>query len=222
LLIWIDKAQSAIERFAKYLLSPEFAKDTKSFIEMIHRLSEEMAGLVNDLIEARDAIEHPGKSISNWFKSTFTFKNPFDEIRRHNLEKEHGLPLGTLDAIMQAEGPPGVSPKGAMGPYGLMPYTAKIFDVKYPMDEKNASLGAAAYFQQLINRYNRDYAKAFAAYNFGPGNVDKDIRAHGEDWRKYLPKETQNYLASPGIKIIIDSAPGATVQASAAQLSGAR
>jgi hypothetical protein len=41
-----------------------------------------------------------------------------------------------------------------------------------------------------------DYSKALAAYNWGPGNVDKTLQAYGNDWRNHLPAETSNYVAS--------------------------
>lgn len=46
-----------------------------------------------------------------------------------------------------------------------------------------------------------------AAYDWGPANLDKDIAAHGSDWKKYLPNETAAYVpnAEAAIKAQIAS-----------------
>ncbi len=53
------------------------------------------------------------------------------------------------------------------------------------------------YLNAMLRRYGGDRAKALAAYNAGPGNVDKAIRRHGDNWLNGLPEETQNYV--PGV-----------------------
>lgn len=85
-----------------------------------------------------------------------------------------------------------VSPAGAQGQYQLMPATAKALGVD-PFDPVQARAGAAKLMTDYLKRY-RDMAKALAAYNWGPGNLDKDLKAHPADWRAHLPAETQKYL----------------------------
>lgn len=69
--------------------------------------------------------------------------------------------------------PNAVSVKGAMGLAQLMPKTAEQYGVTDPMDPKQNLTGAAKYLRDLLNKYHGDVALALAAYNAGPGKVDK-------------------------------------------------
>ena len=117
------------------------------------------------------------------------------------LENQYGLPGGLLEAVMQAESSGNlnaVSPVGALGPFQLMPGTARELGVTDPRDLDQAATGAARYLQQQLNRFG-SLDSALAAYNWGPGNLSKK----GYDAR---PTETRNYVnkvlgslgASPG------------------------
>jgi hypothetical protein len=51
--------------------------------------------------------------------------------------------------------------------------------------------------QYLLKRYNGDWDKALAGYNYGEGNVDKKLKTakeKGVDWKTLLPQETKDYL----------------------------
>lgn len=79
-----------------------------------------------------------------------------------------------LDAVQQVESggnPQAVSPKGAQGPYQLMPATAASVGVTNPFDPAQARQGAGKYLAQLYQQFGGDAQKAVAAYNAGPGAV---------------------------------------------------
>ena len=81
-----------------------------------------------------------------------------------------------------------ISPKGARGLAQLMPATARYLGVD--PDDPHANLeGGARYLRMQLNRFDGDLVKALAAYNAGPGRVE---RANG------VPqiRETQNYVKS--------------------------
>ena len=85
--------------------------------------------------------------------------------------------------------PNAVSPKGAAGLGQLMPGTARemgVTNVRDPQQNINASAG---YMRRMLDQFGQDPRKAYAAYNWGPGNL---ARAGGDVSR--APAETQGYL----------------------------
>jgi membrane-bound lytic murein transglycosylase D len=114
------------------------------------------------------------------------------------------LELKHLAVVESALNPSARSKAGAMGLWQFMYGTGKMFglQVNSLLDERKdpikATEAAAQYLKYLHNIYN-DWDLALAAYNCGPGNVNKAIRRSGgkknywEIW-PYLPKETRGYV----------------------------
>jgi soluble lytic murein transglycosylase-like protein len=69
--------------------------------------------------------------------------------------------------------PCAVSVKGAQGLMQLMPATSEQFGVTDPFDPKQNIQAGTKFFKQLLTHYGGDVNKALAAYNAGPGRVDK-------------------------------------------------
>lgn len=91
------------------------------------------------------------------------------------------------------------SPAGAEGVMQVMPGTQRDpgFGVK-PSDgtpEDDARVGRD-YLAAMMKRYGSDPAKAWGAYNWGPGNLDAAVKAHGSEWLAHAPKETRDYVAT--------------------------
>jgi len=89
-----------------------------------------------------------------------------------------GLPPAIVHSIARAESgyrQDAVSPKGAIGLMQLMPQTAADLGADPRDPEQNAD-GGARYLRDLLEKYENDphqVSKAVAAYNAGPGAVDK-------------------------------------------------
>lgn len=90
-----------------------------------------------------------------------------------------------------------VSPKGARGVMQLMPGTMKDpgFGVTPMRDdsEKENRRAGQEYLDAMFRRYG-DQPTALAAYNWGPGNVDKWLDKGGDP--KKLPAETKKYISN--------------------------
>ena len=118
-----------------------------------------------------------------------------------------GLPveLRALAIIESALIPTAISRAGAAGLWQFMPTTGKSYGLEINtmiderMDPVKSTRAACKYMKVLYNMYN-DWSLALAAYNCGPGNVNKALaRAGGKPesfWDVYwhLPRETRGYV----------------------------
>lgn len=102
--------------------------------------------------------------------------------------QKHGVPEDLFLRLIQQESgwkPSAKSHKGAIGLAQLMPFTAAKMGVD-PHDPKQNLEGGAKYLRLMYNRYD-SWRLALAAYNAGPGAVDK--------YNGVPPyRETKNYV----------------------------
>ena len=114
------------------------------------------------------------------------------------------LELKYLPIIESALNPTALSRQRASGLWQFMLKTGKIYGLENNslVDERRdpikSTWAAARYLKDLYNIY-KDWNLALAAYNCGPGNVNKAIRRAGgatDYWEIYpfLPKETRGYV----------------------------
>jgi len=113
-----------------------------------------------------------------------------DLIGEHS--RTQGVRAGLVRAVMQVESgfnPSALSPKGAMGLMQLMPATARQYGVRNAFNPAENVRAGVAYLRELLDRYQNNEELALAAYNAGPGAVDK----HGQTVPPY--RETRSYVA---------------------------
>lgn len=116
--------------------------------------------------------------------------------------------LDSVKAVESSNGKNLVSPAGALGPYQLMPATAKAHGAD-PFDEDQAREAAAKELEQNF-KLTKDPQLAVLAYNHGVGNVLKDLANAGSgtfaDIAKYLHK-IGNKEAATYVSKIMNSFP---------------
>lgn len=121
---------------------------------------------------------------------------------------KHGLPdefkyLAVCESALNTHA---TSRAGAVGLWQFMKATGKEYGltinnyVDERRDPHKSTDAAAHYFKKMYRKYG-DWLLVIAAYNCGPGNVNKAIRRSGgkrDFWsiRKYLPRETRGYVPS--------------------------
>ncbi|MGQ5792146.1 lytic transglycosylase domain-containing protein [Serratia sp. IR-2025] len=113
-------------------------------------------------------------------------------------EQRFGLPAGLLSAVISKESSgnsKAISPKGAIGLGQVMPDTARGMGYDPEELKHNPVLqveAAGRYLKQMLDAHG-NVTDALAAYNWGPGNVQKFMR--GE--KTQIPAETVNYVTDP-------------------------
>lgn len=143
----------------------------------------------------REGPDSPGHTsfASDAMAGAQKFMLPNDETFSRYINeaaKQHDLDPYLIKSVIKVESdfdPTVSSSKGAQGLMQLIPSTAKLVGCKNSFDPRQNILGGANYLRMMLNRFDGRVDFALAAYNAGPGNVEK---------YKGIPpfRETQNYV----------------------------
>jgi soluble lytic murein transglycosylase-like protein len=137
------------------------------------------------------------EAIGNQANAASPVPNALNALIQEQSEAQ-GVDADLLKAVMKNESnfnPKAVSGVGAQGLMQLMPGTAAGLGVKDSFDPAQNIQGGAKYLKGLLNKY-QSVPKAVAAYNAGPGAVDKyqGIPPYKET-TQYVKKVMQSYQA---------------------------
>lgn len=134
-------------------------------------------------------------------RSQYYFPSIEEELTKHDLPVE----LRAMPIIESALTATAISRAGAAGLWQFMPATGKIYnlEVNSLVDERcdpaKATVAACRLLSDLYKMYG-EWSLAIAAYNCGPGNVNKALARSGLkegtfwDVYDYLPRETRGYV----------------------------
>lgn len=127
-----------------------------------------------------------------------------ERVRRYDAFIREGallyrLPESFVRAVMRVESnfyPDAVSNRGAMGLMQLMPATAKSMGVLDAFDPRQNVLGGTRFLRVLANSFGGDLVRTIAAYNAGPGAVQRynGIPPYAET-RRYVQRVLTHYYA---------------------------
>jgi len=153
---------------------------------------KDIAGVeqVDDLTPTAEAVAVPSATLPVQGRSAKLNQADLGEMLA-KAGQEHNLDVDLLASIVKAESggnTRAVSRAGARGLMQLMPKTASGLGVEDSFKPEQNVRGGSTYLDELLKRYDNKLALALAAYNAGPGAVDK---YHG------IPPyhETQAYVA---------------------------
>jgi soluble lytic murein transglycosylase-like protein len=98
------------------------------------------------------------------------------EISVNKAAAKYNLPTKLIKAVIRAESnfnSHAVSTAGAQGLMQLMPATAEELGVKNPFDIDQNVDGGTRYLRKMLDKFGGDIKMALAAYNAGPGTVER-------------------------------------------------
>ena len=181
--------------------NPQFSDSV--YIDRLARIPAIMEMPYNDIV--RKFIDQYAERLRQQVSFMLSACNFYMPIFEEALDA-YGLPLELryLPIIESALNPTAVSRAGATGLWQFMINTAKIYGLESNslVDERRdpikSTWAAARYLKEMYDIY-KDWNLVIAAYNCGPGNINKAIRRAGgktDYWEiyNYLPKETRGYV----------------------------
>jgi len=167
--------------------------DQKSMFEVVH--NQTIESVTKSFLKNRKESFQRIMALSEYYFPLFE-----EKLAQYNLPME----LKYLAIVESALNPRAVSRMGASGLWQFMFYTSKMYNLEVNtfIDERydpiKSTEAACQYLSSLYQMYG-NWELTLAAYNAGPGNVNKAIRRSNglkNYWniRRNLPRETQGYV----------------------------
>jgi membrane-bound lytic murein transglycosylase D len=190
---------------------PPALPEDSSIIEFSDSVCVQQLGKINSIINLtynniiKSHIHYYAVTKRDDFRAVLGLMNYYFPMIE-DIFDSYGLPaeLKYMAIIESALNPNSVSRVGATGMWQFMYSTGRLYGltINSIVDERRdpikATHAAARYLKDMYDIYH-DWILVIAAYNCGPGNVDKAIRRSGnrrDYWDIYyrLPRETRGYI----------------------------
>ena len=137
------------------------------FAQLQHQVLQSLLANLRDLLTNSQSQSNSG--------GLHAQSSSFDDILK-NAAQRYGLDPALLKAVAHAESnfsPLAVSHAGAKGIMQLMDATARQLGVEDSFDPAQNIEGGARFLRQLLDRYDGNETLAVAAYNAGPGAIER-------------------------------------------------
>jgi hypothetical protein len=142
-------------------------------------------------LSSQGEVERHFKAGASWGRRSMGDTSAYDQLIKE-AARRHQVPERLIKAVIKVESdfnPRATSRAGAMGLMQLMPGTARDLGVRCAYNPAENIDGGTRFLRDLLDRYGGNVPMALAAYNWGPGNLDRGGS---------LPRETRNYLEAVG------------------------
>ena len=195
---YVDSINSQWQPVGK--VNPEQAtKPVESFDKILQAGAKVKFGelLTNPTTRVNAQIYSNSVTATSTDEKDFSSKTKIKELISRVAQK-HGVDEKLVNALVNQESgfnPNAKSKVGAMGLMQLMPATARGLGVSNPLDPEQNIEGGVKYLKSMLDKYNGNVILALAAYNAGPGAVDKyDGVPPYEETQNYVKTILANYL----------------------------
>lgn len=173
---------SAKSNFGSLLLDPRIKQVSANIVKQTPQVS-----LQNALLEAAAVQANTQPTTKSQILNVVS-----------QVSKKHGVDEKLVQALIKQESgfnPKAKSKSGAIGLMQLMPSTAKSLGVVDPYNTVQNVEGGVKYLKSMLEKYNGNVILALAAYNAGPGAVDKysGVPPYAET-QNYVKNILANYL----------------------------
>ncbi len=180
--------KSSTTDFGSLLLKPQSMKVNANIVR-----TENPTTTLNSAIQEMTKVQKPENIAPNVSAQQHQMLGMITQI-----SQKHGVDDKLVKALIKQESgfnPRAKSKAGAMGLMQLMPATASSLGVKDPFNAVQNVEGGVKYLKSMLNKYNGNTILALAAYNAGPGAVDKydGVPPYAET-QNYVKNVLANYL----------------------------
>ena len=202
-----QRSQAFDDFFRSYVLldsAPRSNVPDSVYIRRLRALVSPVQLPYNDIVRSYIArYVEPGRSDISRILGMSQYYFPL--IEEELIKADLPVELRALPIIESALSPTAISRAGAAGLWQFMPSTGRSYglEVNSLVDERcdpiRSTEAAVRYLKDLYRIY-KEWTLAIAAYNCGPGNVNKALARAGENCRSfwdiydYLPRETRGYV----------------------------